>query len=204
MEFDTMTTTAHPVDRKATEIFRASWLSEEARGLLAEDAVVGDYLLTLSQAGYYSDAIQAMVYAMPNRHAVWWLCQSVWHARAVIHRPNDRSALQAAVHWVVRPGEDTLRAAKVAAIAADFESPARCAANAILWAGFGAEIDQAVVNDKQRMAAQLIGGGLSLVLARATTIDFSARQMLALGFDIVHGVSRWDAVLAWHAAGKTA
>lgn len=195
----------HPLERSAADLFRHSWLSPEAKGLLAPDLTAGIYLLLLAKRELFDDAVQCLAFAMPNRQAVWWLCQCLWHLREAYSSPTDQAAIKAAVRWVIEPSPTTVAAAERSSDEARFDSAARCVANAAFLAGHGSDMDAPVTTERQRMAAQLVAGALSLSMLAvpAAGVDLSLRQVLTLGYDVVHGISRWDTILAAHALSQT-
>lgn len=196
----------HPLDRQAAAIFEACWISPEAAALRTPGIKAGDYLSLLSARDLYKDAVQCLAFAMPNRQAVWWLCQVLWHQRDTYFSDLEQAALRTAVQWVVHPTPANVAAARKASHDAPFDSAARCAASAAAAAGSGPLTDDpALATTNQRMAAQLVAGALSLAFGAATTAgaDLSWKQILVMGYDVVRGVSRWDTILAAHAISHT-
>lgn len=200
----TTKTMAHPLKREAIAVFQHSWLTQAAKELMNHGGTAGDYLLTLTSQNRYEDAIQSLVFAMPNRQGVWWLCQCLWLARGSYHSPLDQAAFKAAVAWVMNPTAETAEAAQRASDAADFESAARCAAGAAHLAGAGPWVDAPMTTPQQRMATQLVAGGLSLMALAADDagIEVDAAQIFQLGLDVVHGASHWDTILSVHAINQ--
>lgn len=195
----------HVLERQASDLFRHAWLSDDAKVLLASGPTAGNFLLALASKGFHDDANQCMAFAMPNRTAVWWLCLCLWRQRARFAGPTNHSALRVTVDWVLNPSSEAATLAERASDAAPFDSPARCAANAAFLAGHGPEVDAPITTERQRMVAQLVGGGITLATLPLATggPGLSPERAMNHGIDVVHGISRWDTILAAHAQSQT-
>lgn len=196
----------HPLNRESKKLFDSCWLSPDAKALLSEELTAGTYLSRLSAQELHEDAIQCLAYAMPNRQAVWWLCHVLWHLRCAYTTAAEEAAIRAAVQWVIEPTPANVSAAEKASDETRFDSAARCAANAAFLAGSGPQVDDPPIpTTRQRLAAQLVGGGISLALLarQAAGVDLTAKQALLLGYDVVRGISRWDTILAAHALSES-
>ncbi|MFO0948266.1 MAG: hypothetical protein U1D30_20475 [Planctomycetota bacterium] len=192
-------TKSHVLEQRSADLFRRAWLTDEARALIHPKQNAGDLLLDLASHDLHDDACQCLAYAMPNRSAVWWLCQCLWHERARLAGPSNHAALEAAVEWVLHPTPENVHKAELASDAAPFESPARCAANAAFLAGHGPAIDAPVTSERQNLVAQLIGGALTLATVSSSAgTGLTPEQALNLGLDVVRGISRWETILAAH------
>jgi hypothetical protein len=110
-------------------------LDAEALALLRPGMTPRQYLDVLIDAGRLLEAVRFLSWALPRREAAWWACQCVRQ----VHRPEDPksalAAVEAAERWAVAPTDDNRRAAFLAAEAADFGTPAGCAAAAAFWSG---------------------------------------------------------------------
>ena len=89
----------------------------------------------LVESGLYLDTIDFLAHALPKREAVWWACLGVRHTLGAALPPKEFAALKAAVEWVLEPDEPKRRAAQAAGEAADFGTPAGCAALAVYGSG---------------------------------------------------------------------
>ena len=110
--------------KSAVEICAQFQLDKSARGLLTKEAEPRDFLEALLDNHHYLAAIDFLAHALPAREAVWWGCLCWQHACGDSLSRTERTACQAAVVWVMRPGEETRAAAKTPGQLAGYASPA--------------------------------------------------------------------------------
>jgi hypothetical protein len=180
--------------RPAAEVAALFPLSEEARKLLQDNLTVLTYLYALMKNHFYLDAVRLLAHALPKREAVWWACLC---ARSVSgdNPPSPVAvALEAAEKWVVDPSEENRRPALAAAAAAEFSTPAGCAALAAFWSsGSLAPPGVPVIPPGETLTAQ--GAANAVLLAAVATEPEKAPdryvRFLTEGVRVANGASKW-------------
>jgi hypothetical protein len=181
--------------KKAEEVCSLYRLSTGARKLLRPDMTPAQFVETLIEAGQYVDAYDFLAHALPKREAIWWACLSVRHALGAALPPKQFAALKAAVEWVLEPDEPKRRAAQAAGEAADFATPAGCAALAVY--GSGGSLGLAIYPDvppSPTMTAQAVAGCITMasVQGEPATIPDVQREIALLGIVIAEGNITWQ------------
>jgi hypothetical protein len=169
-------------------------LGPEAAALLRSAMTPLQYLDALRSAGRFLEAVRFMSWALPRREAVWWACQCVRR----VHRPDDPkpalAAVEAAERWAAAPTDENRRAAFTAAEAADFGTPAGCAAAAAFWSGgsMAPPTLAAVPPAEHLMPAAVVNAvQLATVHGEPVKAEEKYRLFLALSVEVAAGKNRW-------------
>jgi len=172
-------------------------VSENARKVLGDDFTPRQFVEQLVQMGKYPDVFDFLAHALPKREAIWWACLSVRHAQGSGLPAKEFAALKAAVEWVLAPDEARRRAAQAAGEAADFGTPAGCAALAVY--GSGGSLGDANFPDVPPgpyVTAQAVSGSITMASALGVggSITDIRRELALLGIAIAEGKFPWPAV----------
>ncbi|HEY5314794.1 MAG TPA: hypothetical protein VIK18_19830 [Pirellulales bacterium] len=173
----------------AAEICRGVALGAEATARLKERQTAGEFLAVLAQAGLHADACRFLAHALPKREAVCWACLCLRQSGIPL-APKAAAALEAAETWVREATDETRRAAFPAAEAAEFGTPAGCAAlAAFLSGGSLAPAHLPAVPPKEHLTATAVIGSLTLA---AVSLDPARapeqyRKFLGIGLEIARG-----------------
>jgi len=183
--------------KTASEICALYQLSKRARTLFREDQTPLLFIETLLGDGRCLDAITFLAHALPKREAIWWACLTVRHAQGPALPPKELAALKAAVEWVLEPDETKRRAAQAAGEAADFSTPAGCAALAVY--GSGGSLGPANLPEAPpapTMTARAVSGSVTMASVQGDPrrmLDVQ-RELVQLGIAIAEGKITWPAV----------
>jgi hypothetical protein len=178
--------------KMATEVCGRFPVGEEAKQLLRDNLTPAQYLELLIDKQAYVDATRFLAHALPKREAVWWACLCARKVYGTNPLPKIAAALQAAERWVADPSEDNRRAAMTAAEAAEFSTPAGCAAVAAFWSGgsLGPPNVPAIPPGEQLTAHGVAGAVmLAAVLAEPEKAPEKYRQFFALGREVASGMN---------------
>jgi hypothetical protein len=180
--------------KTAAEVCKHFPLDEEAKKLLRDGLTPAQFLTALIEKQQFPDAVRFLAHALPKREAVWWACLC---ARAVAGSnlpPPIAAALQAAEKWVVDPSEENRRAAMPAAEAAEFKTPAGCAAVAAFWSGGSlGPPNVPAIPPGEYLTAHGVAGAVMLaaVQSEPEKAPEKYRKFLAQGIEVANGVNRW-------------
>jgi hypothetical protein len=116
----------------ATEICREFELDPAAKALLVPGQNPTDFLQALEKNRLSGEAVKLIAYGLPEREAVWWLCQSSRVVDANLNQA-ERGALAAAEKWVKDPSPANKEAAGETAAKTDKTGPGGWAAQAAAW-----------------------------------------------------------------------
>jgi hypothetical protein len=151
----------------AVEICREFELDPAAKALLVPGQNPTDFLQALEKGRLSGEAVKLLAYGLPEREAVWWLCQS---SRVVETNLNqaERDALIAAEKWVKDPSPANKEAAGEAAARTDMTGPGGWAAQAAAWSTHPAPyvpkgtIPITPANPTDGLTAPAVAGGILL------------------------------------------
>jgi hypothetical protein len=180
--------------KTATDVCGHYEPSKKARKLLRDDLTPQQFIELLLQARQYVDAFDFLAHALPKREAIWWACLGVRHAQGVELPPNEFAALKAAVEWVLEPDEPKRRAAQAAGEAADFGTPAGCAAFAVYGSGGSlTPPNLPEVPPPPYMTAQAVSGSLTMASSQSDSVDPPdiQHELVELGIAIAEGKIVW-------------
>lgn len=179
--------------RLAHEICKQFALGVEAGKLLMVGMTTREYLDILIARGLYDDATRFLAHALPKREAVWWACQCARAAYGSQCPPAAEAAVQAAEAWAQETSEDHRQTAMSAAEAADFGTPAGCAAAAAFWSGGSlAPPHLPPLPPAEHLTARGVSGSVLL----SANLDPEGlpekfRCFLTLGIAVANGSNRW-------------
>ena len=111
-------------------------LEQPAVAALNGATTAAEGVTALTAAGFGPEAARLVAHALPKREAVWWACMCARAVPDASLAATDLAALNAAEHWVRKPGDDALRRACMqAAEKTGFRSPEAWAAVGGFWSG---------------------------------------------------------------------
>jgi hypothetical protein len=179
----------------AAELAQVAELDEEARKLLTPTTGPRVFLQTMMERELYADAVRFLAHALPRREAVWWAWVCARRAAGDAPRAEIQAALDATERWIREPSDGNRRLAMQRGEAADFGTPAGCAALAAFLSGdtlAPPNVEQAVPPGPF-MAAKAIAG--AIVLAAVAQEPEKATEKFQVfiqqGLDVVNRVKLW-------------
>jgi hypothetical protein len=182
------------VTATTADVCRRFKLSDAAAALRRDGLSPRQFLDLLVQAQHFPDAVRFLAHALPKREAVWWACQCA-RLTSGPGAPEKLAALEAAEKWAIEPTEEHRRACLPAAEAADFGTPAGCAAIAAFWSGGSlAPPDLPAVPPKDELAPGAVANAI-LLAAVATESEKAPEtytRFLALGANVAAGTTAWQ------------
>jgi hypothetical protein len=186
---------AQATEQNATEVCKRFALSDAAKQLLQDHLTLLPFLQVLVSRELFLDALRLLAHALPKREAVWWACRCARLERAELP-PAEAAALEAAEAWVKDPSEANRRAAQAAAEAAEFTTPAGCAAIAAFWSGGSLSPPEApVVPPGETLTAQGVANAV-LMAAEARQPEKAREhysQFFTEGIGVATGAKKWPA-----------
>lgn len=193
----TRTVSPNPVAYIVSQVAAAAELEPEAQALLSPAMGPRDYVLAMSEADLYVDALKFLAHLLPRREAVWlgWLS-----ARKELEKklsPEEEAALAATERWIREPTDAHRRSALEAATAATLESPAGCAAlGAYLSGGSMAPAELETVPPPRYATARAVFGCLILtaVQMEPEKAPEKYQKYLADGLELAERIDLWNSV----------
>jgi hypothetical protein len=179
------------------ELAQVAELDEEARKLLTPTTPPRAFLQIMTERELYADAVRFLAHALPRREAVWWAWVCARRAAGEAPRAEIQAALDATERWIREPSDGNRRLAMQRGEAADFGTPAGCAALAAFLSGdtlAPPNVEQAVPPG-EFMAAKAIAGAI-VMAAVAQEPEKAAEKFQAFiqqGLDVVNRVKLWPA-----------
>jgi len=180
--------------KTAAEVCKHFALGDEAKKLLRDGLTPAQFLDTLIEKQQFPDAVRFLAHALPKQEAVWWACVCARSVGGSNPPPKIAAALQAAEKWVADPSEGNRRAAMPAAEAAEFKTPAGCAAVAAFWSGGSlAPPNVPAVPPGEYLTAHGVAGSVMLaaVQSEPEKAPEKNRKFLAQGIEVAKGTLRW-------------
>ena len=177
----------------AQEVCRRFAVGEEAGRLLRADMTPRQYLDLLVETELFVDAARFLAHALPKREAVSWAFQCARQAHGANPPAAVAAALDATQKWVADPSEENRRAAFAAAEAADFGTPAGCAAVAAFWSGGSLGPPHVpVIPPGEQLTANGVAGAvmLAVVLTEPEKAPEKYRRFLGEGIELANGSPR--------------
>jgi hypothetical protein len=165
-------------------------LSDEALELIEGAADAPACLRRLMDAKRYADAAHFLAGALPRREAVWWACTAARIALPPEAKPAIVAALDAAEAWVFRPNEETRRATKGKADAANLDNPAAWSAMAAFWSGGSiSDAGGPAIEPDVTLLPLAVSGAVQFAAVQRDPIraDEQYQLLLAAGIDIAGG-----------------
>ena len=188
---------ALPPGRGTAELCAVSDLGDEAKALIAgEVPAPRAYIAQLIERELHGDAIRFIAHALPRREAVWWAWVCARKVAGAEPKPTIKAALDATERWIVQPTEEHRRQALHFGEAADFGTPAGCAAlAAFMSAGSLAPPNAPPVPPDEFMTAKAVAG--SVTLAAVTVEPERAAEKFVefakVGLEVADRTKLWTA-----------
>lgn len=181
--------------RTVAELAQAAELDEEACKLLAPTTAPRVFLQTMIEREFYADAVRFLAHALPRREAVWWAWVCARRAAGETPPPEVQAALDATERWIRDPSDEHRRVAMQRGEAADFGTPAGCAALAAFLSGDNLappNVEQAVPPG-EFMAAKAIAGAvvLAAVAQEPEKASEKFQAFIQQGLDVVNRIKLW-------------
>jgi hypothetical protein len=187
--------TAQPAPRRGTaDLCAAADLGDEARGLLEGGGPPPkEFIGRLVAANLHAEAVRFLAHALPRRECVWWAWVCARKVAGDDPPPAIKNALDVTERWIVQPTEEHRREALVFGEAADFGTPAGCAALAAFMSGGSlAPPDAPAVPPGEFMTAKAVSG--SVTLAAVSDPDRAVERFtdfLGLGLEVADRTRLW-------------
>jgi uncharacterized protein DUF6931 len=186
---------APPPGRRTTaDIAAVADLGDEARTLLDGAPAPKDFLARLVARALHADAVRFLAHALPRRECVWWAWVCARKAAGDAPPQAIKNALDATERWIVQPSEEHRRQALVFGEAADFGTPAGCAAlAAFMTSGSLAPPDAPVVPPGEFLTAKAVSGSVTLA-AVAGDPDHAVEKFndfVNLGIEVAERTKLW-------------
>ena len=193
----TAPTGASPPGRGTAELCAVADLGDDAKAILATGVPAPRaYVAQLLERELHSDAIRFIAHALPRREAVWWAWVCARKVAGAEPKPAIKAALDATERWIVQPTEDHRRQALHFGEAADFGTPAGCAAlAAFMSAGSLAPPNAPPVPPDEFMAAKAVAGSVTL---SAVTVEPERAaekfvEFAKVGLEVADRTKLWSA-----------
>ena len=187
-----------PGGRSARDLCAISELGDEATALLtAGDVPQRAFLATLVEHELFSDAVRFIAHALPRREAVWWAWVCARKSAGAAPEPPIKAALDATERWIVQPSEEHRRQAMAFGEAAEFGTPAGCAALAAFMSGGSLappEVDP--VPPGEFLTAKAVAGSVTLAAATVKPLEKSPerfQEYIRLGIEVADRTKLWPA-----------
>src|SRR3954471_5841398 len=193
----TAPTSAPPPSRGTAELCAVSDLGDDAKAMLAADVPAPRaYVEQLLARELHGDAIRFIAHALPRREAVWWAWVCARKVAGADPKPAIKAALDATERWIIQPTEEHRRQALHFGEAADFGTPAGCAAlAAFMSAGSLAPPNAPHVPPDEFMTAKAVAG--SVTLAAVTVEPERATEKFVefakVGLEVADRTKLWGA-----------
>jgi hypothetical protein len=180
--------------KSASEVCRRFTLDVEAQKLLDDRTSPAAFFALLTEKGHFPDAVRVLAYSLPKREAVWWACQCARAAAGSSAPPKATAALQAAEKWASAPTDDNRNACLAAAEAAEFTTPAGCAALAAYWSGGShAPPDAKLTPPAEDWTHHVVAGAVMIaaILPEPDKSHEKYEKFFEIGAQVGNGLSRW-------------
>jgi hypothetical protein len=182
------------ITKTAGEIAQQFALGDEAKKLLQDGMVPGEFLAILIHNQLHSDASKFLAHALPKREAVWWACLCAEPIMGPEPPAIALAALNAARAWVIDPKEENRRAAFAAAEAAKVGTPEGCAAMAAFLSGGSISLPNLpVVPPAEHLTGELVAWSLAIaaVIKEPEKSAEKYATFLKLGLEVAEGKHPW-------------
>jgi hypothetical protein len=192
----TAPTSAPPAARGTAELASIADLGEDARALLEKGAPgPRAYVAQLQEKELHIDAVKFIAHALPRREAVWWAWVCARKSAGDSPKPPIKAALEATERWIVQPSEDHRRAALQFGEAADFGTPAGCAAlAAFMTSGSLGPPTAPPIPPTEFMTAKAVSGSviLSAVSVEPEKAPAKFGDFVKLGLEVADRIKLWN------------
>jgi hypothetical protein len=148
----------------------------------------------LLQRELHSDAVRFLAHGLPRREAVWWAWVCARKVAGAEPPPAIKAALDATERWIIQPTEEHRRQALLYGEAADFGTPAGCAAlAAFMSTGSLSPPDAPAVAPGEFMTAKAVAGSvtLSAVMTEPERAIEKFNEFVKLGLEVADRTKLW-------------
>lgn len=185
-----------PAGRGTRELCAVADLGAEAMALLGpgEPPAPPAFVTLLVENELFTDAVRFVAHALPRREAVWWAWVCARKAAGAEPPPRAKSALDATERWIVQPTDEHRRQAMASGEAAEFGTPAGCAAlAAFMSTGSMAPPDTPPVPPGEFMTAKAVSGGVTLaaVSAEPERAPEKFAEFIRIGVEVAERTKLW-------------
>ena len=192
-----MTAPSTVAGRGTAELCAVAELGDDARALLSTGVPAPRaYIAQLVAGDLHADAIRFIAHALPRREAVWWAWVCARKVAGAEPAPAVKAALDATERWIVQPTEEHRRQALHFGEAADFGTPAGCAAlAAFMSAGSLAPPHAPPVPPDEFMTAKAVAGSvtLSAVATEPERAVEKFNEFVKVGLEVADRTKLWTA-----------
>jgi hypothetical protein len=180
--------------RSSADLCAAADLGDEARALLdGGGPPPKDFISRLVAANLHAEAVRFLAHALPRRECVWWAWVCARKVAGDQPPLEIKNALDVTERWIVQPTEEHRRQALLFGEAADFGTPAGCAAlAAFMSTGSLAPPEAPAVPPGEFMTAKAVSGCVTLaaVLDPGRAVE-RFNEFLALGLEVADRTRLW-------------
>lgn len=188
-----------PVVRGTAELCTIADLGDEVQAILTGARTPPSprrFVGMLMERELHMDAVRLIAHALPRREAVWWAWVCARKASGAEPKPPIKAALDATERWIVQPSDEHRRQALQFGEAADFGTPAGCAALATFMTGGSLGPPEAPpVPPGEFMTAKAVSGGviLSAVATEPEKAPEKFQEYVKLGLEVAERTKLWPA-----------
>jgi hypothetical protein len=182
--------------RGAAELCTLADVGDDAKALLVEDDLPRDFIEQLVAKGLFPDAVRVIAHALPRREAVWWAWVCARKDSGAEPPPPIQAALDATERWIVQPTDENRREALLFGEAAEFGTPAGCAAlAAYMSSGSLAPPELPPVPPGEFLTAKAVSGSVTLaaVVKEPERAEEKFQEFLKLGLEVADRTKMWAA-----------
>lgn len=185
--------------RSTAELCAVADVGDDVRALLdgaAPPPPPKAFIAVLMERDLHADAVRLLAHALPRREAVWWAWVCARKVAGAEPPPLIKAALESTERWIVQPTEDHRRQALAAGEAADFGTPAGCAALAAFMATGSLSPEGApIVPPGEFMTAKAVSGSvtLSAVSTEPEKAGQKFKEFVQLGIEVAERTKLWPA-----------
>lgn len=184
-----------PTGRGARELCAIAEVDDAATALLADgDPPPRAFLALLVERELFGDAIRFVAHALPRREAVWWAWVCARKVAGAQPAPPIKAALDATERWIVQPTEENRRSAMACGEAADFSTPAGCAALAAFMSGGSlAPPNVEPVPPGEFLTAKAVAGSVTMaaVASEPERAPEKFQEFIRLGIEVADRTKLW-------------
>ena len=179
----------------AAELSVLAGVGDEAKTLLSADDLPRDFIEQLLAKGLFPDAVRVIAHALPRREAVWWAWVCARKVAGAEPAPPVQAALDATERWIVQPTDENRREALLFGEAAEFGTPAGCAALAVFMSsGSLAPPELPPVPPGEFLTAKAVSGSVTLAaVAEPDHTEEKFQEFLKLGLEVADRTKMWVA-----------
>lgn len=170
----------------------------DALALISERDTPDSVVNTWVSQAQATSAIRLLAHALPIREAAWWAWVSARYATQLGGAPVPTAQVQAALaaieQWIVRPDDQTRRAAWDAGQAAGVDTPAGLVTAAIFLSGGSVAPPEAThVPPPAGVSHTLVAAAIALAACSDPVhVDHVSQAFVAQGLEIIKRLGGWE------------